>query len=78
MTAANGQPRKKRIGRPTVLSDHPNVRQQLAIIVNRDLKERLEKRADMNGTSMSQEAEHIMLQGLAVIDLLEFARKMLK
>jgi hypothetical protein len=77
MTAADGQPRKK-IGRPPKVNAHVNVRRQLGIIVNRVLKERIQKGADLNGTSMSQEAEHIILQGLAVIDLLDFVRKTLK
>ena len=76
MSVKDGLPRK-RIGRPsTIPHRHPRI--QLGIIVSANLKDRIQKRAETNGTSMSQEAEHIILQGLAVVDVIESFRRTLK
>jgi len=75
MSVKDGLPRK-RTGRPQTIPHGPRI--QLGVIVSANLKDRIQKRAETNGTSMSQEAEHIILQGLAVVDLVESFRKALK
>jgi hypothetical protein len=75
MSVKDGLPRK-RIGRPPTITHGPRI--QLGIIVSAELRNRIEQRAESNGTSMSQEAEHIILQGLAVVDVIESLRKTLK
>jgi hypothetical protein len=65
---------RKRIGRPIKpVTGRP--RHQLGIIVAADLKKRIAARALEHGTSMGQETEHLILQGLAVVDVLNFIRK---
>ena len=75
MTVKDGQPRK-RTGRPPSIPHGPRI--QLGVIVSANLKDRIQQRAESNGTSMSQEAEHIILQGLAVVDAIESFRQTLK
>lgn len=75
MSVKDGLPRK-RTGRPRTIPSAPRV--QLGIIVSANLKDRIQQRAESNGTSMSQEAEHVILQGLAVVDVIESFRKTLK
>jgi len=75
MTVKDGLPRK-RTGRPSTIPRGSRI--QLGVIVSANLKDRIQQRAESNGTSMSQETEHIILQGLAVVDMIESFRQTLK
>ena len=59
----------KRIGRP-MKAPSPGKRTTLSLMVSPDLKQRVEEAARASGRTQSTEAEQLILQGLAVRDVL--------